>query len=167
MTALTTLGFVMQGVAAALAVGHWSDRRVAAGADEGTLRRRLMIFGHLATAAAIGGILLFRQDRLGTGGLADLAGIGTSQISTNLFAIGQIFAGPRAAGGWIGMQNSLGNISGIVGPIVTGMIIDAYGGFGWGFALASGVAASGAVWWAWASARIRQLDRTEHADTFA
>lgn len=165
MTELTTIGFVAQGVAA-LVVGHWSDSRVAAGADEGTLRRWLMIFGHVATAAAIGGIY-FAGSAWELAAWLMLAGIGTSQISTNLFAIGQIFAGPRAAGGWIGMQNSLGNISGIVGPIVTGMIIDAYGGFGWGFALAGGVAAFGALWWAWAVPSIRELDRTGHAETFA
>ena len=165
MTALTTLGFVVQGVAA-LTVGHWSDRRVAAGANEGMLRRRLMIFGHLATAAAIAGIY-FAPGPASLAGWLMLAGIGTSQISTNLFAIGQIFAGPRGAGSWIGMQNALGNISGIVGPIVTGMIIDAYGGFGWGFALAGGLAASGALWWTWAVPEIRQLDGTEHAETFA
>ena len=165
MTALTTLGFVVQGVAAIM-IGHWSDRRVAAGANEGALRRRLMIFGHLATAAAIAGIY-FAPGPVSLASWLMLAGIGTSQISTNLFAIGQIFAGPRAAGGWIGMQNSLGNISGIVGPIVTGMIIDAYGGFGWGFALASGLAALGALWWAWAVPEIRQLDRAQSAEIFA
>jgi len=35
------------------------------------------------------------------------------------------------------MQNALGNISGIVGPVVTGLIIDYLGGFGWAFALAA------------------------------
>ena len=55
------------------------------------------------------------------------------------------------------MQNALGNMSGIIGPIVTGMIIDAYGGFGWGFALAGAAAALGAVWWAWIVPPIREL----------
>lgn len=155
MTALTTLGFVVQGIAA-LGIGHWSDRQVAGGADEGTLRRRLMIFGHLATAAAIGGIY-FARSELELAVWLILAGLGTSQISTNLFAIAQIFAGPRAAGGWVGMQNALGNVSGIVGPIVTGVIIDTLGGYGWGFALAAGVAAFGALWWAWAVPEIRQV----------
>ena len=155
MTALTTLGFVVQGVAA-LAVGHWSDRQVASGVNEGRLRRRLMIFGHLATAAAIAGIYTARGP-LDLGAWLVLAGLGTSQISTNLFAIAQIFSGPRAAGGWVGMQNALGNVSGIVGPIVTGLIIDYLGGFGWGFALAGLLAGLGAVWWAWAVPEIRQV----------
>lgn len=155
MTALTTIGFAVQGLAA-LAIGHWSDARVIGGADEGQLRRRLMIFGHLATALAIAGIY-FADSSIELGAWLVLAGLGTSQISTNLFAIAQIFAGPRAAGGWVGMQNALGNVSGIVGPIVTGLFIDYLGGYAWGFALAAVVAAFGAVWWAWAVPAIRQV----------
>lgn len=155
MTLLTTLGFVVQGVAA-LGIGHWSDSRVKAGANEGRLRRQLMVFGHVATAAAIGGIF-FARNELELGAMLILAGIGTSQISTNLFAVGQIFAGPRAAGGWVGMQNALGNISGIVGPIATGVLIDRLGGYGWGFALAGAISAFGALWWAWAVPEIRQV----------
>ena len=155
MTMLTTLGFVAQGVAA-LAVGHWSDRQVALGADEGPLRRRLMIFGHIATTVAIIGIY-FSRGPWDLGVWLVLAGLGTSQISTNLFAVAQIFSGPRAAGGWVGMQNALGNISGIVGPIATGLIVDYLGGFGWAFALAAGLAALGAAWWAWAVPEIRQV----------
>lgn len=155
MTALTTLGFTVQGLAA-LVVGHWSDKRVRAGADEGRLRRRLMIFGHVATTAAIAGIYLAANPYQMALWLA-LAGLGTSQISTNLFAVAQIFAGPRAAGGWVGMQNALGNISGIVGPIVTGIIVQSYGGFGWAFALASAMAALGAIWWAVLVPEIRQV----------
>lgn len=155
MTAVTTLGFAVQGIAA-LAIGHWSDSQVKAGADEGRLRRRLMIFGHLVTAAAIAGIY-FAPSPWAMGAWLMLAGLGTSQISTNLFAIGQIFAGPRAAGGWIGMQNALGNISGIVGPIATGIIVGTFGGFGWAFALACAAAALGAAWWAMAVPEIRQV----------
>ena len=146
MTALTTLSFTTQGVVA-LAAGWLSDRMVARGAAEGELRRRLMILGHVATAVAIAGI-----------GVADgfpalavwlaLAGVGTGLIATNLFAIGQIFAGPRAAGSWIGAQNALGNVSGIVGPIVTGLIVDHLGGYTYAFASAAALAALGALlWW--------------------
>lgn len=155
MTVLTTIGFAVQGLGA-LAFGHWSDVRVAAGAAEGPLRRRMMIFGHLATATAIGGTY-FAGSAAELGAWLVLAGLGTSLVSTNLFAIAQIFAGPKAAGGWVGMQNALGNISGIVGPVVTGLFIDYLGGFGWGFGLAAALAASGALWWAWVVPEIRQV----------
>jgi len=146
MTALTTLGFTTQGVVA-LGAGWLSDRMVARGAEEGELRRKLMIAGHLSTAAAIAGIGASDNVFALAAWLA-LAGVGTGLIATNLFAIGQIFAGPRAAGSWIGVQNALGDVSGIVGPIVTGLIIDYLGGYGWAFASAAALGALGAVlWW--------------------
>ncbi len=147
MTLLTTLGFTTQGIVA-LAAGWLSDRMVARGAHEGQLRRGLMVAGQLATAAAIAGIAV-------GDGMATLAcwlvvaGFGTGLVATNLFAIGQIFAGPRAAGSWIGAQNALGNVSGIVGPVITGLIVDYLGGYGWAFACAAAMAALGALlWWA-------------------
>ena len=58
----------------------------------------------------------------------------------NLYAVAQMFAGPRAAGTWIGVQNALGNTSGIFGPVVSGILIDRYG-YGSAFYLAAAVAA--------------------------
>ena len=156
MTALTTLGFTTQGVVA-LGAGWLSDRMVARGAEEGELRRKLMIAGHLSTAAAIAGIGASDNVFALAAWLA-LAGVGTGLIATNLFAIGQIFAGPRAAGSWIGVQNALGNVSGIVGPIVTGLIIDYLGGYGWAFASAAALGALGALLWWKLIPEIRAVD---------
>jgi hypothetical protein len=58
-----------------------------------------------------------------------------------------MFAGPRAAGSWIGFQNALGNLSGIIGPIVTGLLIDHLGGYGLAFIVAAAVTGFGALWW--------------------
>ena len=56
-----------------------------------------------------------------------LAGAATASLSLNLYAIAQMFAGPRAAGTWVGVQNAFGNLSGIFGPIITGIIVDRAG----------------------------------------
>jgi len=77
----------------------------------------------------------------------------------NLYSIAQMFAGPRAAGTWIGVQNAIGNLSGIFGPIITGIIIDR-AGYGSVFNLTAAVAAFGAVWWAFGVPRIEQVDFT-------
>ncbi len=62
-------------------------------------------------------------------------------------AVAQIFAGPRAAGSWVGVQKAFGNVSGTVGPIITGLIVDYLGGYAYAFAAA--LAALGALlWWA-------------------
>jgi len=145
MTQLTTLGFAAQGVAALL-LGWSSDRWVARGIPEGPLRKGLMALAHLVIAVSIVGIAM-SQSTLALALWLMLAGAGTALISTNLYAIAQMFAGPRAAGSWIGIQNGLGNISGIIGPIVTGLIVDRLGGYDYAFAAAAGAAGFGVLWW--------------------
>jgi MFS family permease len=65
----------------------------------------------------------------------------------NIYAIAQILAGPRAAGNWVGVQNCLGNISGVVCPLVTGFVVERTGEFFWAFAIACGVTLFGLVAW--------------------
>jgi MFS family permease len=156
MTVLTALSFAAQGVAA-LAAGRLSDRAVAGGADEAALRRTTMIAAHAAVAAAIAGVW-FAQGAWQLGAYLVLAGIGSGFISVNLYAVAQMFSGPRAAGGWVGTQNAVGNVAGIVGPIVTGLIVDGLGSYGWAFAIAALVAGSGALWWHWVVPPIKQIE---------
>ncbi|PKB19207.1 sugar phosphate permease [Novosphingobium kunmingense] len=156
MTVLTTLGFAVQGVMA-LVMGRASDRWVQSGADEARVRRLLMVAGQALIAVAIGAVF-FAHSPVAVGACLVLAGFATSLLSTNVFAIAQMFAGPRAAGGWTGIQNMIGNTSGIVGPIATGLMIDRLGGYGWAFALTALVPALGALWWWKAVPPIRQFD---------
>ena len=155
MTALTTVGFTVQGVMA-LVLGRLSDTWVQRGVDEARVRRALMIAGQAMAALAIAAVF-FAQGVVQIGLCLALAGLASSMTSTNLFAIAQMFAGPRAAGGWVGLQNAIGNASGIVGPIATGLIIDYLGGYGYAFALTALVPALGALWWWKAIPPIREI----------
>ena len=56
-----------------------------------------------------------------------LAGAASAALSLNLYAVAQMFAGPRASGTWVGVQNAIGNLSGIIGPIVTGIVVQRAG----------------------------------------
>jgi MFS family permease len=156
MTLLTTLSFAAQGIAA-LAAGRLSDRAVARGADEAALRRRTMIAAQTMVGLAIAGVW-FAQGSWQLGACLIVAGIGSGFVSVNLYAVAQIFSGPRAAGGWVGVQNAVGNAAGIVGPIATGLIIDRLGSYGWAFAISALVAGSGALWWRWVVPPIRQIE---------
>ena len=90
-----------------------------------------------------------------------IAGVATASLSMNLYAVAQMFAGPRAAGSWIGIQNALGNVSGIVGPVISGILIDR-SGYDSAFILAAGVAAFGGIWWAVGIPRIEQVKLDEY-----
>ena len=68
-----------------------------------------------------------------------------------------MFAGPRASGTWVGVQNAIGNLSGIVGPIVTGIVVQR-AGYNSAFVLTAIIAAIGAIWWAVGVPAIRQVD---------
>ena len=154
MTLLATLGYATQG-AAAFALGAWSDRWTKSGRSEGAMRRAMLVTGQLTAAGCILGIVVTDSIAM-IGLLLCIAGVATASLSMNLYAVAQMFAGPRAAGSWIGIQNALGNISGIVGPIISGVLIDRYG-YDSAFHLAAGVAAFGGIWWAFGIPRIEQV----------
>eukprot|EP01035_Chromulina_nebulosa_P010581 gene10581-14206_t len=87
------------------------------------------------------------QSQGGGGASLFVAGLAFGATSPNVFAIGQTLAGPRAAGKWIGVQNCFGNIAGIIGPIITGFLVDSSGGFTSAFGVAAGVAVLGMIGW--------------------
>jgi MFS family permease len=155
MTLLATLGYSVQ-AAAALGYGHFSDRWTRSGRSEATIRRWMMIISQLVSAIAILA-LAFAQSTAVIALLLCLAGAATASLSLNLYAIAQMFSGREAAGTWVGIQNSLGNLSGIFGPIVTGFIVQG-AGYASAFYLTAAVAAFGALWWAFAVPAIRQIE---------
>lgn len=115
----------------------------------------MMVISQVMMALAIFG-LAFVESKIALGALLCLAGAATASLSLNLYAIAQIFAGPRIAGTWIGIQNALGNLSGILGPIITGMIIDRTG-YGSAFVVTAAVGVAGAIWWLVAVPRIAPI----------
>ena len=154
MTLLASLGYAVQAVAA-LAIGGLSDRWTRSGRSEAAMRRWLLAIGQFLMAVCIVGIGI-SEDTIATGVLLCLAGVASASLSTNLYSVAQMFAGPRAAGTWIGIQNAVGNISGILQPIIAGILIDR-SGYDGAFYLAAGVAAFGGLWWIVGVPRIAQV----------
>src|SRR4051794_40107166 len=154
MTLLASLGYAAQGVCA-FGYGHFSDWWTRSGRSEAACRRGMMVASQTLAAGAILG-LAFAHTAVAIGLLLCLAGAASAALSMNLYAIAQMFAGPRAAGTWVGVQNAFGNLSGIFGPIVTGSIVDRTG-YANAFYLTAAIAALGAVWWAVGVPRIEQV----------
>ena len=155
MTLLATLGYAVQG-ACALGYGHFSDWWTRSGRSEAACRRWMMVASQLLAAASILG-LAFAHDAVTIGILLCLAGAASAALSLNLYAVAQMFAGPRASGTWVGVQNAIGNVSGIVGPIVTGIVVQR-AGYNSAFVLTAVIAAIGAAWWAVGVPKIEQVD---------
>jgi MFS family permease len=144
MAMLATLGYVVQ-AGCALAFGYLSDSWTRSGRSEAACRRWMMVASQAMAAIAILG-LAYADTAIEIGALLCIAGAASGALSLNLYAVAQMFAGPRASGTWVGFQNALGNLSGIFGPIVTGVIVDR-AGYGSAFVLTAAVAAIGAIWW--------------------
>jgi MFS family permease len=155
MTVLATLGFVAQAIAA-LTFGAISDWWTRGGRSEDTVRRWMMLLGQLVAAGAVLG-LAYADGMAELALLLCVAGAATGALSLNTYAIAQMFSGPRAAGTWVGVQNAMGNLSGIFGPIVTGVIVDR-AGYEMAFVVTAAVAALGAVWWIIGVPAIREID---------
>jgi MFS family permease len=155
MTVIATLGYAAQAVAA-LGFGYVSDWWTRGSRSEAAMRRAMMFGGQLVAAASVFA-LAYARTPVELAVILCIAGIATGALSLNTYAVAQMFAGPRAAGTWVGIQNAIGNTSGIFGPIVTGLIV-AGAGFGSACLLTAGVAAFGALWWIWGVPRIAQVE---------
>ena len=155
MTELATAIYLAQGFSALL-FGWASDKSVRAGADEGRLRKGLMVGATATIAACVLGAAMARSD-VALGVLLMLAGAASGVSGTNNWAIAQIFAGPRATGSWVGVQNGFGNLAGIIGPIVTGLIIDSTHSYFDAFAVTAAVSMAGMLIWLFAMPPVAQV----------
>jgi MFS transporter, ACS family, D-galactonate transporter len=155
MTIVATLAYAVQAVSA-LAVGHLSDRWTRVGRSEASIRRAMLSIGQLTVAVCTLGIAA-SSSILVVAVLLCITCAAHATGTVNHFCVAQMFAGPRAAGNWVGVQNALANIAGILGPIISGILIDR-AGFGSAFILAAAIAAFAAFWWGLVLPPIRQID---------
>jgi MFS family permease len=158
LTAMAELGGLVYVLSAAIALGAGTlaDRWMTNGAHSNAARKTL-----IGAASGVSVICMlmcaFGGPRLAIAGLL-LSSLGNGLGSFNIYAIGQTLAGPVAAGKWIGVQNCIGNISGIVAPIITGAIIDATGQFSLAFVAAAAIAAIGLLCWTIGIKRIEPIN---------
>lgn len=159
MTALATMTFLAQGIAAVLA-GLASDRWTRSGRSEGMLRRMMCVGGSLVIVGGIIGIATTDNVTMLALWLA-VTGAAAGTVSTNIFSLAQIFAGPALVGRWVGVQNFFANFAGILAPMVTGLMIARTGNYQAAFYLAAAVALVGAVAWAWFMPRVAMVSAAE------
>lgn len=153
MTSVLTSFYLISG-AASFAAG-WVSDRLSARYDESKVRRAMMSLSLVVVAVSI----------FGVGNAANpaelmvwlvIVALGTAPGGAQCYAIAQMYAGKRASGPFVGIMNGIGNSSGIVGPILTGVLVDRFG-YTPAFAVASAIAAAGALWWWFALPAVRPL----------
>jgi predicted MFS family arabinose efflux permease len=120
MTIYSTLPMIATALAT-LAAGAWADRLIRAGAPAARTRRNVMIAGMLIAASCLPVATVHNHVLAMT--MLTIAFIGVGIYASNCWALAQCLAGPQSAGRWTGLQNCIGNLSGVVAPIVTGYLV--------------------------------------------
>jgi len=122
-------------------VGGWlADRLVRLGWNQTRVRKSMITAGFASGLCLIPAALVVNLTAsvvlLAAGSLVGLA-------SANLLVVFQSCAPPKEVGMWVGVGNFIGNIGGVLSPLVTGLLISATGSYVPGFALAPVILVAG------------------------
>jgi MFS family permease len=155
MARFTFLAYVVH--AASGLVAGWLIDRVVARRERATLAYKSVM-----GATHIGFVACMVCIALAPGPWA-LAAIFAYQIldganSPGVFGIPQILAGPGAAGRWVGIQNGIGNLAGVIAPALTGFLVSESHHFTSAFLVAAVVSVLGVVGWVFMIPRVAPLE---------
>jgi MFS family permease len=159
MTQLATLAFAVNAASAFLA-GWAIDKYLRRGGSANFGYKSVMAVAHVGSvicmlAMAVGSL---KVALIGVFVFQALSGAS----SPGVYAMCQILAGPRASGRWVGIQNSLGNLPGIIAPWLTGYIVDRTGHFTVAFVVAAVMSMLGVIGWILMVPRLAEL-KWKHA----
>jgi MFS family permease len=142
--------------ASSLGLGALVDRWIAGGGDESRARKAAIAFSCVVPGVSL--IIAARADLNLAVACLFLSAVGFGAGTSTLFSIGQTLAGPRAAGKWMGVQNGLANIAGVIGPIVTGWVVFRTGSFSAAFVIAGAASIVGLVGWILMIRKVAPID---------
>lgn len=126
MSVVGALPFCATAIASVL-TALYADRKIAAGADSAGTRRRLLVIGLLVAGTSLTGATLPSEAASMACLIAGFAGLG--MFTANCWAITQTLSSTQAVGAWTGFQNCVGNMGGVVAPILTGILIERTGSY--------------------------------------
>jgi ACS family D-galactonate transporter-like MFS transporter len=135
--------------------GWLSDRWIARGATPTKVRKTFAGTG-LTLATIILPVCVVQQETLAIV-LLLLACASFGLYSSNVYAITQTLAGPRAAGKWTGFQNGVANLAGVVAPWLTGWVVQTTGQFYLAFVVAAGFVLAAAAIFTLGIRRVEQV----------
>jgi MFS family permease len=136
--------------------GAASDQWIAAGRSATFVRKAMIGTGQLIGGVFLAACAMAGPDLAVAFLLVASAAFGLN--ASNVWAITQTLAGPRASGRWTGLQNFVGNLAGIAAPAVTGFAVERTGNFLWAFLITGAISILGAASWVFVLGRIEPVE---------
>ena len=149
--------------AAALATGWVTDLWICRGVIAGFIRKSAMALGW--TIAAIGFLGCSSAGPHSYLAWLMVTGVGCGIGNSGIWAFSQTLAGPQAAGRWVGLQNGFANLAGVIGPALTGFIVDWTGHFRVALVITAGVCLLSGISWVFLVGRFEQVVWTPSTET--
>jgi MFS family permease len=128
-----------------VSAGWISDRLIARGGSPTVVRKSVVVSG-LAFSSIIMPVAFVTGAAVSIA-LLLLACMAFGAYTSNHWAITQTLAGPSMAGRWTGLQNGIGNLSGIIAPSLAGIIVERSGSSKPAFVISACIAVAGAAIW--------------------
>ena len=145
MSRLTSAVFLLIATSTLL-TGWISDRLIMTGTSPTRVRREAVV-GGLGVASSLLSLAFVHRNLPLSIAVIAIACVGYGAFASNHWAITQTLAGTAMAGRWSSLQNGFANLSGIVAPWVTGLIVQINGSSRLAFVITGGVALAGAFFW--------------------
>ncbi len=156
MTYATTAFFIADG-ASILLVGYMLDRWVKSGASLNRAYKTALALSCAGVGLCLIGSTLV-SGLVAASLILLLTGVMDGFNSPSNPSVTQTFAGPRATGRWMGIQNAVGNVAGMTAPVVTGYLVESTGNYTYASIVSGVVALCGLVAWLVVVPEVKPID---------
>ena len=156
MSQLTSALFLLIALSA-ITAGYVTDALIARGFSPTLVRRTSVVIG-LGTASSLLLLAVVPASLNFWIAIMCFACLGYGAYTSNHWAIAQTLAGTSMAGRWSSVQNGIANLSGVVAPWATGVIVQWTGSARMSFVLTGAIALGGALSWGLLIRRVEEVD---------
>jgi MFS family permease len=153
MATVATIYYLVD-AASAVASGWFSDWWIRKGYTPTLVRKTVMAIGFGIKAIALAGWVTSPDIYLPW---LMAVGVGSGISGAITGALSQTLAGPAVAGRWYGLQNGFANLAGVVGPALTGFLVERTGTFTAAMAITTLLSIVGGLAWVFVVGRVEQV----------
>jgi MFS family permease len=147
--------YLVSGISVIL-TGWIADRIIRAGGSPTLVRKLCWGIGGIGLAGCLIGCGY--SNNIASAAFLIAEGIFGGAFGLNTYVVAQAMAGPAATGRWVGVQNFLANIAGLIAPSLTGILVEVTGSFRLPFTIIAFVVLAGAAAWIFLTGPLVRID---------